>query len=86
MSLEEIAPRVATLQPAEHRLVRRVLPDGTVVIDDAYSANPVGTKAALDVLGACTTQSRHRIVVSSGMFELGAAHESRKPQARRADR
>jgi len=74
LSLEEIAGQVATLQPAEHRLVRRVLPDGTVVIDDAYSANPVGTKAALEVL-ALHTSSRHRIVISSGMFELGTASE-----------
>ncbi|MDW8298264.1 MAG: UDP-N-acetylmuramoyl-tripeptide--D-alanyl-D-alanine ligase [Anaerolineae bacterium] len=75
MSLEEIAPRVATLQPAEHRLVRHQLPDGTVIIDDAYSANPVGTKAALDVL-ALHTHSKRRIVVSAGMFELGAQSES----------
>jgi UDP-N-acetylmuramoyl-tripeptide--D-alanyl-D-alanine ligase len=74
MSLEEIAARAATLEPAEHRLVRRVLPNGTVVIDDAYSANPVGTKAALEVL-KLHTQSRHRVVVSSGMFELGPAQE-----------
>lgn len=75
MSFDEIAPRVATLQPAEHRLVRRQLPDGTVIIDDAYSANPVGTKAALDVL-ALHTHSTRRIVISSGMFELGAQAES----------
>jgi UDP-N-acetylmuramoyl-tripeptide--D-alanyl-D-alanine ligase len=75
MSLEEIAPRVATLQPTEHRLVRHQLPDGTVIIDDAYSANPVGTKAALEVL-ALHTHSKRRIVVSSGMFELGAQSEA----------
>jgi UDP-N-acetylmuramoyl-tripeptide--D-alanyl-D-alanine ligase len=75
MSLTEIAPRVATLQPPEHRLVRRQLPDGTVIIDDAYSANPVGTKAALDVL-ALHTHSARRIVISSGMFELGAQAEA----------
>lgn len=76
MSLAEIAMRVATLEPAEHRLNRRVLSDGTILIDDAYSANPVGTKTALDVLAL--QQSRpgsRRIVVSSGMFELGPIHE-----------
>ncbi|MCC7206964.1 MAG: UDP-N-acetylmuramoyl-tripeptide--D-alanyl-D-alanine ligase [Anaerolineae bacterium] len=75
MSLAEIAPRVATLEPAEHRMVRRVLPDGTTIIDDAYSANPVGTAAALDVL-KLHDHSLHRIVISSGMFELGPAHEA----------
>lgn len=75
MTFEAIAPRVATLQPTEHRLVRHQLPDGTVIIDDAYSANPVGTKAALDVL-ALHRHSKRRIVVSSGMFELGAQSEA----------
>src|SRR5260221_14127738 len=50
MSLAEIAMRVATLQPAEHRLIRRVMPDGTILIDDTSSANPVGTQPALGVL------------------------------------
>jgi UDP-N-acetylmuramoyl-tripeptide--D-alanyl-D-alanine ligase len=76
MSLNEIAGRVATLEPAEHRLVRRVMPDGSILIDDAYSANPVGTQTALQVLALQTTQpGAHRIVVSSGMFELGSLHE-----------
>jgi UDP-N-acetylmuramoyl-tripeptide--D-alanyl-D-alanine ligase len=74
MSLAEIAPRVGSLEPAEHRMVRRVLPNGTTVIDDAYSANPVGTAAALDVL-KLHDHSAHRIAISSGMFELGAAHD-----------
>ncbi len=73
--LRDLAERSATLQPAEHRMVRRVFPDGTVVIDDAYSANPVGTKAALEVL-KLHTQGKRRIVISSGMFELGEASES----------
>jgi UDP-N-acetylmuramoyl-tripeptide--D-alanyl-D-alanine ligase len=73
MSLSEIAPRVATLEPAEHRLVRRVLPNGVILIDDAYSANPVGTQMALRVLAS--QGSQHRVVVTSGMFELGPLHE-----------
>ena len=44
MSLNEIALRVATLEPAEHRLQRKTLPGGITVIDDAYSANPVGAQ------------------------------------------
>jgi UDP-N-acetylmuramoyl-tripeptide--D-alanyl-D-alanine ligase len=76
MSLPEIAMRVATLEPAEHRLVRHAMPDGTVLIDDAYSANPVGTQTALDVLALQKSQpGARRIVVSSGMFELGPLHE-----------
>jgi UDP-N-acetylmuramoyl-tripeptide--D-alanyl-D-alanine ligase len=88
MSLAEIAMRVATLEPAEHRLNRRVLGDGTILIDDAYSANPVGTKTALDVLALQQAQpGSRRIVVSSGMFELGPLHEAenRKLGERLAD-
>jgi UDP-N-acetylmuramoyl-tripeptide--D-alanyl-D-alanine ligase len=70
MALEDIVPRLAGLHPADHRLVRRVLPNGIIVIDDAYSANPVGTKAALDVL-ALHQSSANRVVLSAGMFELG---------------
>ncbi|GAB4554069.1 MAG: UDP-N-acetylmuramoyl-tripeptide--D-alanyl-D-alanine ligase [Anaerolineae bacterium] len=74
LTLEQIAAQVSTLQPADHRMVRRVLPNGTVIIDDAYSANPVGTAAALGVL-ALHTESQHRVVISSGMFELGERAE-----------
>ncbi len=77
MSLAEIALRVSTLQPAEHRLIRRALPDGTVIIDDAYSANPVGTQTALEVLALerGLKPDGRRVVVSSGMFELGALQD-----------
>jgi len=74
MSLAEIGMRVTTLEPAEHRLIRRVMPDGIILIDDTYSANPVGTQTALGVL-ALHTSSPHRVVVSSGMFELGAVSD-----------
>src|SRR5262249_20666477 len=76
--LKEIAMRVAPLEPAEHRLHRRVMPDGTVLIDDAYSANPVGTQAALQVLAL--QPSGRKVVISSGMFELGpiSDEENRK--------
>lgn len=78
LSLKEIGLRVATLEPAEHRLHRRVMPDGTILIDDAYSANPVGTQTALEVLAL--QQAGRRVVISSGMFELGpiSDEENRK--------
>src|SRR5260221_12333765 len=49
MSLAEIAMRGATLQPAEHRLIRRVMPDGTILIDDTYNAHSGGKQTALRV-------------------------------------
>jgi UDP-N-acetylmuramoyl-tripeptide--D-alanyl-D-alanine ligase len=71
LSLEDIAQRAATLEPAEHRLVRRVLPNGVVSIDDAYSANPIGTRQALKVLALHRAQGNNLIVMTSGMVELG---------------
>jgi UDP-N-acetylmuramoyl-tripeptide--D-alanyl-D-alanine ligase len=88
MSFPEIAMRVATLEPAEHRLHRQVMRDGTVIIDDAYSANPVGTRTALQVLALQNNKPEsRRIVLSAGMFELGALQdaENRKLGERIAD-
>ena len=70
LSLAEAVMRVATLEPAEHRLVRRVLPNGVITIDDAYSTNPIGTRQALRVL-ALNTGAGRRVAITSGMVELG---------------
>lgn len=67
--LLELVNRAATVQPAEHRLVRRVLSNGVVTIDDAYSANPTGSRQALAVLAL--NHNGRRIVITSGMVELG---------------
>jgi UDP-N-acetylmuramoyl-tripeptide--D-alanyl-D-alanine ligase len=73
MSLVEIAMRVATLEPAEHRLQRKTLAGGITVIDDAYSANPVGAQNALDVLALY--QKGRRVLITPGIVELGPLHE-----------
>lgn len=67
--LTEIAVRVASLAPAEHRLQRKTLPGNITVIDDAYSANPVGSHNVLDVLGLYT--NGRRILITPGIVELG---------------
>jgi len=69
MPLDEIALRVASLEPAEHRLQRRVLPGGVTVIDDAYSANPIGAQNALNVLSLY--RNGRRVLITPGMVELG---------------
>ncbi|MBN2469128.1 MAG: UDP-N-acetylmuramoyl-tripeptide--D-alanyl-D-alanine ligase [Anaerolineae bacterium] len=73
LTLGEIAMRIAGIEPFEHRLQRRVQPGGLVVLDDAYSANPVGAQSALHVLGL--HQSGKRILVTPGMVELGAVQD-----------
>jgi UDP-N-acetylmuramoyl-tripeptide--D-alanyl-D-alanine ligase len=65
--------RVATLEAAEHRLRVHMLPNGVTVIDDAYSANPVGAVSALEVLKLHT--SGRRILITPGMVELGTLQE-----------
>ncbi len=69
LTLTEIAVRVASLEPAEHRLQRKTLPGGITVIDDAYSANPVGAQNVLDVLALY--QDGRRILITPGIVELG---------------
>lgn len=69
MSLKEVAFRVKGLQPPEHRLVRQVTAGGITIINDAYSANPVGAAGALRVLGMHA--GGERLLITPGMIELG---------------
>ncbi len=73
LSLRDVAFRVKTLQPAESRLVRQVTDAGITIINDAYSANPVGVVSALKVLGMHTTGKR--LLITPGMVELADLHE-----------
>ena len=68
LSKEQIARGVAKIEPIEHRL--QILPsaNGSIVIDDAFNSNPVGSKAALDVLKSFDGR---KIVITPGMVELG---------------
>lgn len=74
MTLRDVAWRVRELQPAESRLVRQTSPSGITIINDAYSANPVGAVEALRVLGMHT--SGKRLLITPGMVELGELMES----------
>lgn len=78
LSLREIALRVRTLQPTESRLVKQTTSAGITIINDSYSANPVGVVSSLNVL-AMHTNGR-RLVITPGMVELGDLHvdENRK--------
>lgn len=61
-----------TLSPGRGQ--RRQLPGEITLIDDAYNANPVSMRAALDALGLTDTVGR-RIAVLGDMLELGPAAE-----------
>ena len=68
LTKEQIINGVAKIEPIPHRL--QILPtnNGTIVIDDAFNSNPVGSKMALDVLGKF---SGRKIIITPGMVELG---------------
>jgi UDP-N-acetylmuramoyl-tripeptide--D-alanyl-D-alanine ligase len=78
MKLPEVARRALTLQPAESRLARQTTPQGITILNDAYSANPVGIVHALRVLSMHT--GGRRLLITPGMVELGPleAQENRK--------
>lgn len=68
LRLRQIAHAVMRVEPVEHRLQLR--PKGAItVIDDAFNANPVGARNAVEVLGSFKTG--RRVIVTPGMVELG---------------
>ena len=74
MTLQQIAGAVAAVPPVPHRLQLVPSPAGITTIDDAYSANPDGARAALRVLAGMG--DGRRILVTPGFVELGAQEEA----------
>ena len=66
--LGEMRVPVRRLKPVEHRLDLKVS-GTTTILDDAYNSNPVGARAALDVLELF--DDGLKILVTPGMVELG---------------
>lgn len=69
LSKEQIANGVSKIEAIEHRLQIIENANGTIVIDDAFNSNPVGSKMALDVLKSFEGR---KIIITPGMVELGA--------------
>lgn len=59
-----------------HRLEVKPQADGSILIDDAYNSNPIGFAGALDLLALLRRDGGRRILVTPGMVELGAAHDT----------
>lgn len=73
LSFEEISKGIEKVEPVEHRLNLIESPNGVIIIDDAFNSNPVGTKAALEVLSQF--KAGKKIIVTPGMIELGDMEE-----------
>jgi UDP-N-acetylmuramoyl-tripeptide--D-alanyl-D-alanine ligase len=74
LSFEEISMGIEKIEPVEHRLNLIESANGVIIIDDAFNSNPVGTKAALEVLSQF--REGRKIIVTPGMIELGEMEES----------
>ena len=72
-TLEELGPRIESLEPVEHRLQVIQGAGGVTVIDDAYNSNPHGAAAALEVLEQMPAGKK--VVVTPGIVELGPLQE-----------
>ncbi len=68
LSNEQIANGVKKLEPIPHRLQLLPSSNGSIVIDDAFNSNPVGSKAALEVIKKFDGR---KIIITPGMVELG---------------
>ena len=60
---------VANLMPTDHRLQKITAPNGIVILDDSYNANPVSAASALGVLATYATR---KVVQTPGFVEQGA--------------
>jgi UDP-N-acetylmuramoyl-tripeptide--D-alanyl-D-alanine ligase len=71
---QQIREGLASVQMTSMRVEKLKASSGLTVLNDAYNASPVSTKAALDVIGRLTGYAR-RFVVLGDMLELGEEEE-----------
>ena len=71
--LAQIAAGLADARPVAGRQVAHALPEGALLIDDSYNANPGSVAAAIDALGASGDEAW---LVLGDMRELGPEVES----------
>lgn len=73
LTFEEIRRGIAKIEPIPHRLNIINPGTGVIVIDDTFNSNPVGVKAALEVLNQF--KEGRKIIITPGMVELGDKEE-----------
>ena len=86
MDPQTVAAALSGAEPASRwRMEPHQLPDGVLVLNDAYNANPDSMRAALDTLAEITRArpGRRAIAVLGTMRELGPASEAAHREAGR---
>lgn len=73
LNLEQIKKGIEKIEPIPHRLNIIKPASGITIIDDSFNSNPIGAKAALDVLQQF--KGGRKIIVTPGMVELGARQD-----------
>lgn len=69
LTAEDISFAVSRLEPTEHRLQLKPSVGGSVMIDDAYNANPEGCIEAVNVLS--NFKGMKKVIITPGLVELG---------------
>ena len=69
VSAKDIAFAISRLAPAEHRLELKTSVGGSLLIDDAYNANPEGCLEAVRVLSSF--EGMKKVIITPGLVELG---------------
>lgn len=71
VTLDDVAQRLSAARPGSRwRMELTERPDGVMVVNDAYNANPESMRAALEALAAIAASGRRWAVLGS-MLELG---------------
>ncbi len=69
VSTEDIKFAVAALKATEHRLELKLSVNRSLLIDDAYNANPEGSIEAVNVLSSFSGMKK--VIITPGLIELG---------------
>ena len=78
LPLDAIASRLSALPESRHRAEIQTAPNGTIIIDDTYNANPVGAERAIQGAAALAKErGGPLVVVTPGMVELGKVQFAR---------
>lgn len=74
--LKIAAQRLSSWKPVSHRMECLVLPDGSVIVDDTYNANPGSMLRAIETVSdLASRENKPFIAILGDMKELGEASE-----------